>query len=347
MDSLTYKKAGVDTEKAARILGDFGTYQKTRPRDANVVSGIGGFAACYDLGAVLKRYESPYLVTCCDGVGTKVKLALEWGKLDTLGEDLVAMNVNDLLCVGAEPLVFLDYYACGALKEDQLLTLLKSIQHGCELAECTLTGGETAEMPGMYHGEDFDLAGFSVGVVEKSKMLGAHRAQPGDKLLGLASSGLHSNGYSLVRKLVEQEKLNPDAQAPFGGGTWREVLLKPTTIYYKHVKGILPKLHALAHITGGGLYENLPRVLPKGSRAVVDSKKWEIPPLFQWLQKTAKIETHDMLCTLNSGIGLIAAVAPEEVSAVRSHIESQGLKCWEIGHLEPGSGTGAAEVLWK
>ncbi len=347
MEGLTYKKAGVDTEKAARILGAFGQYQKTRPRDANVASGIGGFAACYDLGTVLKQFEHPYLVTCCDGVGTKVKLALDWNQIDTLGEDLVAMNVNDLLCVGAQPLVFLDYYACGALREDQLLPLLKSIQHGCELAECTLTGGETAEMPGMYQGEDFDLAGFSVGVVEKSKTLGAHRAKPGDKLVAVASSGLHSNGYSLVRRLVEQEKLSPDAKAPFGGGTWREVLLKPTTIYWKHVKGVLPKIHALAHITGGGLYENLPRVLPDGSRAVVDSARWEIPPLFQWLQKTAKIETRDLLCTLNAGVGLIAAVAPEETAAVRNHIEGAGLRTWEIGHLEAGSGKGAAEVVWK
>jgi phosphoribosylformylglycinamidine cyclo-ligase len=347
MDSLTYKKAGVDTEKAARILGQFGSFQKSRKRDPNVVSGIGGFAACYDLAAVLKRYEHPYLVTCCDGVGTKVKLALEWGKLDTLGEDLVAMNVNDLLCVGAEPLVFLDYYACGALKDEQLLTLLKSIQHGCELAECTLTGGETAEMPGMYHGEDFDLAGFSVGVVEKDGRLGAHRVKNGDKLLAVASSGLHSNGYSLVRKLVEQERLSPDSKAPFEGGTWREVLLKPTTIYWKPVKGVLKDIHALAHITGGGLFENLPRVLPDASRAVVESEKWDIPPLFQWLQKTARIETRDLLSTLNAGVGLIAAVAPENVNKVKSHIEGSGLRAWEIGHLETGSGSGPAEILWK
>lgn len=342
---LTYQKAGVDAEKADRILDAFSAFQKNRPKDPNVVSGIGGFASAYDLGAVLKRYDHPCLVTCCDGVGTKVKLALEWGQLDGLGEDLVAMNVNDLLCVGAEPLQFLDYYACGSLREEQLLPLLKSIQRGCELAECTLTGGETAEMPGMYHGEDFDLAGFAVGVVDKHRMLGANRAKVGDRLLAVGSSGLHSNGFSLVRKLVEHEGLSADGRPPFGGGTWRDVLLKPTTIYWKAVKGVLPQLHALAHITGGGLFGNLPRVLPDGTKARVLSSQWEIPPLFAWIRDRARIQTRDLLDTLNAGVGLIAVVPPEHAAAVKASIEKSGSRCWEIGQLEPGSGP--AEVLWS
>ena len=208
MAGITYQGAGVDPDKAGRILSNFTKYLKTRPKDPNVLSGIGPYASCYSLKEIFSNYSDPILVTSCDGVGTKAKLAHDWGKIDTLGEDLVAMNVNDLLCIGAKPIQFLDYFACGKLEEDQLGVLLKSIQDGCELAGCALVGGETAEMPGMYHGGEFDLAGFAVGIVERSGVLGPSRVNVGDTVLAVESNGVHSNGYSLVRKLVEKTKIN-------------------------------------------------------------------------------------------------------------------------------------------
>jgi phosphoribosylformylglycinamidine cyclo-ligase len=273
-------------------------------------------------------------------------LALEWNYLDALGEDLVAMNVNDLLCVGAKPVLFLDYYACGSLDENQLVGLLKSIQKGCELAGCSLAGGETAEMPGLYSNRDFDMAGFANGIVEKESILGAHRVKHGDTLLAVASSGVHSNGYSLVRKIVERERLSPDAQTPFGG-TWREVLLKPTTIYVPYLKTLLPKIHALAHITGGGLFENLPRVLPAGCRAEVSSSQWKMPELFKWLQEKSGISTEAALTTFNCGVGMIAVCGKEDAKKVMADLAAQNLHCWEIGTIAAGESGKPPVVVWS
>jgi phosphoribosylformylglycinamidine cyclo-ligase len=284
---------------------------------------------------LINKFDDPILVTCCDGVGTKGKLATDWDGIETLGQDLVAMNVNDLLCAGAEPTLFLDYYACGALSESQLTTLLHSIQAACELSLCTLAGGETAEMPGLYSGEDFDLAGFSVGIAERKELLGPERVKVGDSLVALASSGLHSNGYSLVRKLVEKENLQPGATTPFSSATWKQALLAPTTIYVPLLKGWNHRIHALAHLTGGGLFENLPRVLPLGVRARVEP--WTFPPLFQWIQEKAALGTEQML-----------SICPSETAqSLVEHAQKNGIPAWLAGKVEPlGSTQLPPEIQW-
>jgi phosphoribosylformylglycinamidine cyclo-ligase len=344
-ETLTYKQSGVDQDRADSILTTFGDFLKTRPRDPSLLSGIGPFASCYSLKSLLGQYTDPILVTCCDGVGTKAKLALDWGRLEGLGQDLVAMNVNDLLCVGAKPLLFLDYYACGKLQGTQLITLLKSIQKGCELAGCSLVGGETAEMPGLYQEQDFDLAGFAAGVAERESILGAHRVKSGDILLALGSSGVHSNGYSLVRKIIEKERLSPDTPTPFGA-TWDEVLLAPTTIYVPMLKNLLPSVHALAHITGGGLFGNLPRVLPDGMEAHISSANWEWPELFRWLQQKSGITTEEMLTTFNCGVGMIAVCDGDAAKRLPADLAAQGIPSWEIGVVRPGTPDEAAKVVW-
>jgi len=345
--SINYQQSGVDPEKAAKILERFGNFMKTRPRDPNVISGIGPFAACYSLKDLVNKYDDPVLVTSCDGVGTKAKLALEWGAIEGLGQDLVAMNVNDLLCVGAKPLFFLDYYACGKLSETQLFTLLQSIQHGCEIAGCALVGGETAEMPGVYQGEDFDLAGFTVGMTDRSHILGAQKVKPGDRLIAIASSGIHSNGYSLVRKICEREKIQPNDMSPFNGQTWKQALLAPTTIYVPLLKDILPKLHAAAHITGGGLFENLPRVLPNGTVAKVSSASWRISEIFLWLQEKSGITTKELLSTFNCGVGMILVCDEKTASEVVNHLERQGMTCRDIGSVESTDADKAPSVIWE
>ena len=343
-DSITYKDAGVDTEKAGAFLKGFGNYLKSRPSDPNLVAGVGGFAACYDLKSTLATMDHPLLVTCCDGVGTKVKLALEWDGLEGLGQDLVAMNVNDMICTGATPLMFLDYYACGELRESLLETLLMSIQRACELSECTLAGGETAEMPGVYDGKTFDLAGFSVGMVDKSHILGPQKVNPGDKLIAFASSGPHSNGYSLIRKIVERENLDPNQETPWKGGTWKDVLLAPTEIYVPHVKDCLNQFSALAHITGGGLFENLPRVLPEHVSARVHCSQWKFPPLFQWLGEKAGTEPKQWLSTFNCGVGMIGIAHPDQVPSLLQHLTSKGIEVWEVGEITDEAG---AKILWE
>lgn len=343
---LTYQESGVDPDKADTILESFSDFLKSRPRDPNLLSGIGPYASCYRLSPTLKDMKDPLLVTCCDGVGTKVKLALDWGKLDTLGEDLVAMNVNDMLCVGALPTAFLDYYACGKLDSRQLGELLKSIQKACEMAGCVLAGGETAEMPGMYSGKDFDLAGFSVGIVDSGKMLGSQAVQEGDSLVAIASSGVHSNGYSLVRKIVEKNHLNPDEKNPFDGRTWRETLLAPTIIYVPHLREKLNSLHGLAHITGGGLFGNLPRILSSGQKAVVDSKRWPFSPLFRWLQKEASLSDQELLSTFNAGVGIIAALPASSEADFLSHCKKKGLHAVTIGQVAKSS-EAEPHVEWK
>lgn len=346
-ERLTYQQAGVDPEKAAGILSSFGAYVKTRPRDPALLSGIGPFASCYSLKTIVSEYDDPVLVTSCDGVGTKAKLALDWGLITGLGEDLVAMNVNDLLCVGAKPFLFLDYYACGTLRENQLLPLLKSIQAGCEIAGCSLAGGETAEMPGIYAKEDFDLAGFAVGVAERSAILGAEKVKGGDRLVAIESSGLHSNGFSLVRKLLDRQRIAPEAPAPFGGKSWRDLLLTPTRIYVPLMVPLMKDLHALAHITGGGLFENLPRVLPDGHNAVVASSQWKIPPLFQWIQETADLSTMELLSTLNCGVGMIAVCEPVAAVRVIRALEEKGVRAWDIGTIVEAGGKAPAKVVWE
>lgn len=335
--SLSYKAAGVDTHKAERVLSDFGHFLKTRPKSPHLLSGIGPFASCFSLKDILRDYSDPVLVTCCDGIGTKLKLALDWNHISELGQDLVAMNVNDLLCTGATPLLFLDYYACGSLVENQLLTLLTSIQKACELADCSLAGGETAEMPGLYQHSDFDLGGFSVGLVERNRILGGDKVRIGDELIAIESSGLHSNGYSLVRKVLEQNKINPDERCPFDSRTWREVILAPTLIYVSALKPLLPFLSGLAHLTGEGLIGNLPRILPPGCKALVDSKKWPFPPLFQWLQKETALVTEAMLETFNCGVGMVAVCSAENSHKVISQLKNVNIQSWRIGSIAESS----------
>ncbi|MBI1861225.1 MAG: phosphoribosylformylglycinamidine cyclo-ligase [Deltaproteobacteria bacterium] len=341
----TYKDSGVDQDRADETLSQFAAFQKSRPRDPNVITGIGPYASCYALNDILKGMTAPVLATSCDGVGTKCLLALEWGQLDGLGQDLVAMNVNDIVCVGAKPILFLDYYACGKLQGAQLTTLLKSIQAGCELAGCSLVGGETAEMPGLYKENDFDLAGFAIGMVDRGRIIGAERVKSGARLIALASSGFHSNGYSLVRRFVEKEVLKPNAVA-IGGRTWSEVLLAPTKIYTKTVGSCLGDLQAAAHITGGGLFGNLERVIPSGHSAVVESSNWPMPELFLWAQKAAGVTTHDLLNTFNCGVGMILVVAPEKSESVMKSLNGQGEKAWDIGSVKTTIKGAEPKVEW-
>lgn len=336
MSSLTYKGSGVDQNKADSILENFSNFQKSRPKDPNVLGGIGPYAACYSLKPFLTDLTDPVMVTSCDGVGTKVKLALDWGKLDGLGHDLVGMNVNDLLCMGAKPLVFLDYYACGKLESVQLTAILKSIQSACELAECTLVGGETAEMPGIYQDKDFDMAGFVVGVVDKSKILGAEKVKVGHKLLGIPSSGPHSNGYSLIRKIVEKENLKPSEKTPFSNQTWSDVLLAPTLIYTKVLKEIFPLCSGLAHITGGGLLENLPRILPTQTKATIHSKNWKMPALYEWFLEKSQMTKAELLSTFNCGYGMLIACPSENASKITALVEKHGHACHDLGQVDTG-----------
>lgn len=307
--SLTYEKAGVDSKKAAALISKFKKGDK-KNRDKNILSGIGPFAACYDLN-FLKKWKSPVLVTSCDGVGTKLKLALDWNQVSNLGQDLVAMNVNDLLCAGATPKLFLDYYACGKLEPVQYLSILESIRKACLACNTNLVGGETAEMPGLYQNEDFDLAGFATGFAEKKHLLGGNRVKPKDIIIGLKSSGVHSNGFSLVRKIVEKDQLKPEETPSFSKKSWRDLLLAPTHLYVSAVGPLVPFLHAAVHITGGGLYENMPRVLPPNLSGTFDKKAWELPPLFQYLQNSAQLSWDEMMSTFNCGYGMLL-IGPEK-----------------------------------
>jgi len=329
-----YRESGVDTQKAENILLEFDQHLTSRPKNPSVLSGIGPYASCFSLKDFIQDMKDPVLVTCCDGVGTKSKLALDWNSLSGLGEDLVAMNVNDLLCVGATPLVFLDYYATGSLEKDQLLTLLKSIQKGCELAACSLVGGETAEMPGLYQDKDFDLAGFAAGLVDRTQILGSDKVKAGDFVLGVESSGIHSNGYSLLRKLIAQENINPEERCPFAGVSWKEILLRPTLIYSQVMKPLFPLIHAIAHITGEGLLGNIPRVLPRATKAVFKKELTPLPPLFQWIQEKGKLTEQELLGTFNCGMGLVVIAPQENVSQILSHLKQSGLKAWIAGSVE-------------
>ena len=326
---LSYKDAGVDIDAGNRLVDKIKSVA-IKTRRPEVMAGLGGFGALFELP---KGYQEPVLVSGTDGVGTKLRLAMQMGKHDTIGIDLVAMCVNDLIVGGAEPLFFLDYYATGKLDVDTAASVVAGIGAGCELSGCSLVGGETAEMPGMYEGEDYDLAGFCVGIVEKSKILDGSKVQRGDVLLGLASSGPHSNGYSLIRKILEVA--NADLGQDLQGRTLGDALLEPTRIYVKPLLKALQtqSIHALAHITGGGLLENIPRVLPKGTKAEINSSSWSLPPVFQWLQQHGNVDATEMYRTFNCGIGMVLCVAAEEAEATAELLRSEGETVFTIGKI--------------
>jgi len=340
-DSLSYRDAGVDIDAGDELVERIKPFAKKTLR-AGVLGGIGGFGALFE---VPKKYREPVLVSGTDGVGTKLKLAFELKRHDTVGIDLVAMSVNDILVQGAEPLFFLDYFACGKLDVDTAADVVKGIAQGCEYSGCALIGGETAEMPGMYPDGEYDLAGFAVGVVEKSAIINGSTIAPGDVVLGLPSSGAHSNGYSLVRKIIA--RANPDLDAPFDGSkTLADTIMAPTRIYVKPLLALMAALpvKGMAHITGGGLTENVPRVLPEGVKAVIDQALWQRPKLFDWLQSEGKVAESEMHRVFNCGIGMVVIVARENVDQALQLLHAAGEKAVEIGSIAP-RGDGEAQTI--
>lgn len=333
--SLSYRDSGVDIEAGNRLI-DRIKPAVARTQRPGVLGGLGGFGALFELP--LDRYREPVLVSGTDGVGTKLKLAVEAGLHDTIGIDLVAMCVNDIVVQGAEPLFFLDYYATGKLDLDVASAVISGIARGCELAGAALVGGETAEMPGMYAGGDYDLAGFCVGVVEKSAIIDGSAVQAGDALIGLASSGPHSNGYSLIRKIIEVS--GSSLTDMLEGRSLADWLLAPTHIYVKPLLSLCSQVpvHALAHITGGGLTENLPRVLPPDTQAVVDTSSWQQPAIFDWLQRSGNVADAEMFRTFNCGMGMVVCVAADDALAAIEHLTAQGEDARLIGHIEPANG---------
>lgn len=334
--SLNYRDAGVDIVAGNELVERIKPIAQKTFREG-VLTGLGGFGALFELP--VERYKRPVLVSGTDGVGTKLKLAMMMNKHDTIGIDLVAMCVNDLIVGGAEPLYFLDYYASGALDVDIATQVMQGIGRGCELAGAALTGGETAEMPGMYSKGDYDLAGFCVGIVEKEEIIDGSLVQADDVLIGLASSGPHSNGYSLIRKVLD--RANADLQENIAGSTLGEQLLEPTRIYVRPLLELFRhiKVHALAHITGGGLTENLPRVLPHHTCAVIDTQSWQQPVVFDWLQQQGNIKREDMLVTFNCGVGMVLCVSPDDVKQTLSILTQQGEQAWVIGSIKSASET--------
>jgi phosphoribosylformylglycinamidine cyclo-ligase len=335
-NGLTYADAGVDIEAGNALVERIKPAAKRTSRPGTM-SGLGGFGALFDLKAA--GYSDPILVAATDGVGTKLRIAIDTGHLDTIGIDLVAMCVNDLVCQGAEPLFFLDYFATGKLDVDQAARIINGIAEGCAQSGCALVGGETAEMPGMYHGGDFDLAGFSVGAMERGTDL-PQGVVAGDRLIGLASSGVHSNGYSLVRKIVALSGLGWDATSPFGAGTLGEALLAPTRLYVRQALAAIRAggVHGLAHITGGGLTENLPRVLPEGLGAEIDLAAWRLPPVFAWLNSQAGLAQAELLKTFNCGIGLILVVDAAHEAALSALFQGAGETVIPLGAVSEGQG---------
>lgn len=328
---ITYADAGVDIDAGNALVDKIKPLAKRTMR-SGVMSGLGGFGGLFDLKAA--GYKDPILVAATDGVGTKLRIAIETGQLETIGVDLVAMCVNDLVCQGAEPLFFLDYFATGKLDVTEAARVVSGIAEGCAQSGCALIGGETAEMPGMYQKNDFDLAGFSVGALERGCSLPANVAQ-GDILLGLKSSGVHSNGYSLVRKLVELSGLAWDAPSPFGSGTLGEALLMPTRLYVKQVLAVLAQggLHGLAHITGGGLSENIPRVLNAQQGVSINLESWALPELFQWLAQQGGLSQAEILKTFNCGIGMVLVVAAEAQAQITALLKEMGEDVIELGRV--------------
>jgi phosphoribosylformylglycinamidine cyclo-ligase len=330
---LSYRDAGVDIDAGDALVEAIKPFARRTLRP-EVLAGIGGFGA---LCAIPKKYRQPVLVSGTDGVGTKLKLAFALDRHDTVGIDLVAMSVNDVLVQGAEPLFFLDYYACGKLDGKVAAQVVQGIARGCELAGCALIGGETAEMPGMYPEGEYDLAGFCVGVVEKKKILHGRSIKPGDVLLGLASSGAHSNGYSLIRRIVERAR--PDA-------SMLDALMEPTRIYVKSVLKLIASVpvKGLAHITGGGLVGNVPRILPRGTRALIDASSWPRPLLFKWLQQQGNVAEEEMHRVFNCGIGMVAVVAAAEAKRAAAKLRAAGETVYEIGKVEKANGEPAAAI---
>ncbi|WP_118846248.1 phosphoribosylformylglycinamidine cyclo-ligase [Haemophilus haemolyticus] len=329
--SLSYKDAGVDINAGNALVERIKPEVKRTTR-AEVIGGLGGFGA---LCAIPSKYKEPILVSGTDGVGTKLRLAIDLKKHDTIGIDLVAMCVNDLVVQGAEPLFFLDYYATGKLDVDVAADVVKGIADGCVQSGCALVGGETAEMPGMYHAGDYDLAGFCVGVVEKPEIIDGSRVKNGDALIALGSSGPHSNGYSLVRKVIDVAGVNPATEL-LDNKPLSEHVLAPTKIYVKSVLALIKQadVHAIAHLTGGGFWENIPRVLPKNTKAVINEKSWEWPSVFNWLQEKGNIDTYEMYRTFNCGVGMVIALPQEQVETALAILKQAGENAWLIGHIE-------------
>ncbi|SCY38443.1 phosphoribosylformylglycinamidine cyclo-ligase [Paracoccus tibetensis] len=335
-NGISYRDAGVDIDAGNALV------ERIKPAAAatarpGVMDALGGFGALFDLKAA--GYDDPVLVAATDGVGTKLRIAIDTGHLDGIGQDLVAMCVNDLVCQGAEPLFFLDYFATGKLSVDEGARVVEGIARGCKAAGCALIGGETAEMPGMYHDGDFDLAGFAVGAMQRGTAMPANVAE-GDVLLGLGSDGVHSNGYSLVRKVAERAGLGWSDAAPFAEGALGAALLVPTRLYVRPALAAIRAggVHALAHITGGGLTENLPRVLPKDMGADIDLGAWTLPPVFRWLAEAGGIDQAEMLKTFNSGIGMVLVVAADRADALAELLAGQGETVHRLGAVTPGAG---------
>ena len=338
---LTYRDAGVDIDAGDALVERIKPAAKRTMRP-EVLAGIGGFGALFEIS---KKFRDPVLVSGTDGVGTKLKLAFQWNRHDTVGQDLVAMSVNDILVQGAEPLFFLDYFACGRLDVETAATVVEGIAHGCELAGCALIGGETAEMPSMYPDGEYDLAGFAVGAVDKSAIIDGHSIRPGDVVLGLASSGAHSNGYSLIRKIIERAK--PDLEMDIGGVPLAEAVMAPTRIYVKPLLALMQAIHVkgMAHITGGGLTENIPRVLGEHLTAIVERKEWPLPPLFQWLQKEGQVADAEMHRVFNCGIGMVVIVAEADAGIAMQLLAAAGELVYHIGRIEARTAGQAKTVV--
>ncbi len=342
-NGITYADAGVDIDAGNALVERIKPAAKRTARPG-VMSGLGGFGALFDLKGA--GFTDPVLVAATDGVGTKLRIAIDTGHVDGVGVDLVAMCVNDLVCQGAEPLFFLDYFATGKLDTDTAARVIEGIAEGCAQSGCALIGGETAEMPGMYPAGDFDLAGFAVGAMERGTDLPKGVAE-GDVLLGLASNGVHSNGYSLVRKLVEVSGLGWDADCPWAEGSLGAALLTPTRLYVKQALAAVQSggVHALAHITGGGLTENLPRVLPESLGARIDLTAWDLPPVFKWLSKTGGMNEGEMLKTFNCGLGMILVVNAARSDALKAVLQDAGETVFEIGTVTRTPGVAYSGAL--
>jgi len=326
---LSYRDAGVDIDAGDDLVDRIKPLAKKTMREG-VLAGIGGFGALFE---VPKRYKEPVLVSGTDGVGTKLRLAFEWNRHDTIGQDLVAMSVNDILVQGAEPLFFLDYFACGKLTVDTAATVVGGIAKGCELSGCALIGGETAEMPGMYPPGEYDLAGFAVGAVEKSKIITGATITPGDVVVAIASSGAHSNGYSLVRKIIERAGAKPTDD--LGGRPLGDVVMAPTQIYVKQLLKLIGEINVkgMAHITGGGLVDNVPRVLPENTQAVLHRDSWQMPELFRWLQMKGGVADAEMVRVFNCGIGMVVIVSADQADAAIKSLKAEGLHAWTVGEV--------------
>ena len=340
--SLSYRDAGVNIDAGNEFVEKIKSSVASTHRPG-VMGSLGGFGGLFELP---ENYRQPVLVSGTDGVGTKLKLAIDLNRHDTIGIDLVAMCVNDILVLGAEPLYFLDYYATGELNSEIAASVVEGIAEGCRQSNAALIGGETAEMPGMYGKGDYDLAGFCVGVVEKQEIIDGSKVKAGDVMIAIASSGPHSNGYSLVRKIIEVS--NVDITQPFASQdrTLGDALLAPTKIYVKAIHDLLPKfdIHAMAHITGGGLLENIPRVLPENTQAIVDTDSWQLPPVFQWLQDNGNVEIKEMYRTFNCGVGMVLIVAAEDADNITERLNKNGDLAWQLGTIDEGDNQ---QVIFK